>query len=92
MTRADEADTALARIRQNKAVTISFRESAAPFAYLDESRQPSGYSIDICKRIVTEIGHARPVPAGRAWSATSGLDGRRAMQRSDPISTDCDRR
>src|SRR5215813_4253158 len=54
--RAEEADTALARIGQNKAVTIGFRESAAPFAYLDERRQPSGYSIDICNRIVAEIG------------------------------------
>src|SRR6201994_1976659 len=56
LTRADEADTALARIRQNKAVTIGFRESAVPFAYLDERRQPSGYSIDICNRVVAEIG------------------------------------
>src|ERR1700742_4200783 len=57
VTRADEADTALARIRQNKVVTIGFRESAVPFAYLDERRQPSGYSIDICNRVVAEIGH-----------------------------------
>src|SRR5262249_44294536 len=56
VARAEEADTALARIRQNKAVTIGFRESAAPFAYLDERKQPSGYSIDICNRIVAEIG------------------------------------
>ncbi|MBV9560311.1 MAG: transporter substrate-binding domain-containing protein, partial [Bradyrhizobium sp.] len=61
-TRADQADTALARIRQNKAVTIGFRESAAPFAYLDESRQPSGYSVDICKRIVAEIGRKLAIP------------------------------
>ena len=62
VTRADEADTALARIRQNKAVTIGFRESAAPFAYLDEHRQPGGYSIDICNRIVAEIGRKLAIP------------------------------
>lgn len=62
VTRADEADTALARIRQNKAVSIGFRESAAPFAYLDERRQPSGYSIDICNRIVAEIGRKLAIP------------------------------
>jgi glutamate/aspartate transport system substrate-binding protein len=60
--RADEADSALARIRQNKAVTIGFRESAAPFAYLDERRQPSGYSIDICNRIAAEIGRKLAIP------------------------------
>lgn len=62
VTRADEADTALTRIRQNKVVTIGFRESAAPFAYLDERRQPSGYSIDICNRIVAEIGRKLAIP------------------------------
>lgn len=56
LARAQEADTALTRIRQNKAVTIGFRESAAPFAALNESRQASGYSIDICNRIAEEIG------------------------------------
>lgn len=59
--RADE-DTALARIRQNKVVTIGYRESAAPFAYLDERRQPSGYSIEICNRIVAEIGSKLSIP------------------------------
>ena len=61
-TRADEADTALTRIRQNKAVTIGFRESAAPFAYLNESRQASGYSIDICKKVAQEIGRKLNIP------------------------------
>ena len=62
VTQAEEADTALARIRQNKAVTIGFRESAAPFAYFDERKQPNGYSIEICNRIVAEIGRKLAVP------------------------------
>jgi glutamate/aspartate transport system substrate-binding protein len=53
---AQEADTSLARIRQNKAVSIGYRETAAPFAYLNESKQASGYSIDICKKVAAEIG------------------------------------
>jgi glutamate/aspartate transport system substrate-binding protein len=53
---AQEADSALTRIRQNKAVTIGFRESASPFSFLDESKKASGYSIDICNRIAQEIG------------------------------------
>jgi glutamate/aspartate transport system substrate-binding protein len=55
-------DAALARIQQDKAVTIGFRESAAPFSYLDESRQASGYSIEICKRIAQEIGRKLNIP------------------------------
>jgi glutamate/aspartate transport system substrate-binding protein len=62
LARGQEADTALTRIRQNKAVIIGFRESAAPFAYLDESKQASGYSIDICNRIAQEIGRKLNIP------------------------------
>lgn len=56
LSRAQEADSALKRIQQNKAVTIGFRESAQPFAYLNENKQASGYSIELCKRIAQEIG------------------------------------
>jgi glutamate/aspartate transport system substrate-binding protein len=62
LARGQEADSALTRIRQNKAVTIGFRESAAPFAYLDESKQASGYSIDICNRMAQEIGRKLNIP------------------------------
>ena len=62
LAQGQEADTALTRIRQNKAVTIGFRESAAPFAYLNESKQASGYSIDICNTIALEIGRKLNIP------------------------------
>jgi len=57
-----EADTALTRIKQNKVVTIGFRESAAPFAYLNESKQAAGYSIDVCKKVAQEIGRKLNIP------------------------------
>jgi glutamate/aspartate transport system substrate-binding protein len=62
MAQAQDADTALKRIEQTKAVTIGFRESAAPFAYLDESRKASGYSVAICDRIAQEIGRKLAIP------------------------------
>lgn len=62
LVRGQEADTALTRIQQNKAVTIGFRESAAPFAYLNENKQASGYSIDVCNSIAQEIGRKLNVP------------------------------
>jgi glutamate/aspartate transport system substrate-binding protein len=62
LARGQEADTALTRIQQNKAVTIGFRESAAPFAYLNESKQASGYSIDVCNKIAQEIGRKLNIP------------------------------
>jgi glutamate/aspartate transport system substrate-binding protein len=62
LARGQEADTALTRIKQNKAVTIGFRESAEPFAYLSENKQASGYSIDVCNKIVQQIGRKLNIP------------------------------
>lgn len=62
LARGQEADGTLTRIQQNKAVAIGFRESAAPFAYLNESKQAAGYSIDICNRIAESIGRKLNIP------------------------------
>jgi ABC-type amino acid transport substrate-binding protein len=42
----------LAKIRDTGVVTIGYRPDAIPFAYLDQSKQPIGYGIDICREIV----------------------------------------
>jgi glutamate/aspartate transport system substrate-binding protein len=54
--RSQEADAALRHIQQTKALTVGFRENAAPFAYLDQGRKPAGYSIELCARIAQEVG------------------------------------
>jgi glutamate/aspartate transport system substrate-binding protein len=46
----------LARIKQTGAVRIGYREASIPFAFLDRSGHPIGYSIDLCNAIVEEIG------------------------------------
>jgi glutamate/aspartate transport system substrate-binding protein len=56
VTHAEEADAALKRIEANKSITIGFRESAAPFAFLNKAQKPDGYSIAICNRIANAIG------------------------------------
>ena len=52
---AEEAGSTLERISQSGKVRIGFRESEPPMSFLDENKQPAGYSIDLCKRIVNEI-------------------------------------
>ncbi len=49
---APKPPPSLAKIRDNGVVTIAHRPDAIPFAYLDESKQPVGYGIDICREIV----------------------------------------
>src|SRR5215470_7934105 len=51
---AQPTDKALQRIKDRKTVTIAFRTDARPFSFEDNG-QPAGYSIDLCKRVVTSL-------------------------------------
>jgi len=52
---AQASEGALKRIKATKSVAIAYRSDAAPFSFADESRQPTGFSIDLCRRIVASI-------------------------------------
>jgi glutamate/aspartate transport system substrate-binding protein len=48
-------DGALKRIRDTKTVTIAYRTDAVPFSFNDDKRQPTGYTVDLCKRIAASL-------------------------------------
>ena len=52
---AAELSGTLAKIDQANEVVIGHRESSVPFAYLDDSQKPIGYSMDLCMRIVDAV-------------------------------------
>ena len=58
---AQAADGALRRIQEAKTLTIGFRESATPFAFLDDAQQPSGYSVELCRRVAGALAQALKV-------------------------------
>jgi len=53
-TYAQTTDKVLQRIRDSKTVRIAYRTDARPFSY-EEGGQPAGYSVDLCKRVVTSL-------------------------------------
>ncbi|MDR1647265.1 MAG: amino acid ABC transporter substrate-binding protein [Zoogloeaceae bacterium] len=67
-----QTDT-LRKIRNSGVVSLSYQLSSIPFSYLDEHQQPTGYTKEICDRVVetlkTELGMPTlkaawyPVPA-----------------------------
>ena len=44
----------LKKIKDSKTVTLGYRASSIPFSYLNKSREPMGYSIDLCNEVVRE--------------------------------------
>ncbi len=57
---ASAADT-LARIKSAKSLTVAYSPDSLPFSFSDNGT-PVGYSIDLCKRVIAQIGRAVGVP------------------------------
>lgn len=58
---ASARDT-LAHIRETQQITIAHRESSLPFSYLNENKQPVGYAVDICLRLVDALKRELKLP------------------------------
>jgi glutamate/aspartate transport system substrate-binding protein len=52
---AQELTGTLKKIKDSKTVSLGYRASSIPFSYLNKSREPIGYSIDLCNAVVDEI-------------------------------------
>jgi ABC-type amino acid transport substrate-binding protein len=51
---ADILDGRLQKIHDSKSIGIAYRTDAAPFSF-EENKQITGYSIDLCRRVVASI-------------------------------------
>jgi glutamate/aspartate transport system substrate-binding protein len=45
----------LKKINDSGAIRIGYRENSPPFAFLDATKKPQGYSLDLCEIVVEEI-------------------------------------
>jgi len=55
VTQSTLADT-LGRIKSSKTVNVAYNPEALPFSFSDGKEEPRGYSIDLCKRVIAQIG------------------------------------
>ena len=55
LVHAQALDGTLKKIRDSKTITIAYRTDALPFSFVDGKNVPTGYTIDICKRVVASI-------------------------------------
>jgi glutamate/aspartate transport system substrate-binding protein len=55
-------DGRLKQIRDTRSIAIAYRGDAAPFSFVDASKQPAGYSVELCRRVVSSIEQQIGVP------------------------------
>jgi len=49
-------------IRATHAIVIAHRDASIPFSYLDDQKQPIGYSMDLCAKIVSALERELKIP------------------------------
>ena len=52
---AEELTGTLAKVKELGYITIGHREASIPFSYLDDNRQPVGFAMEICGKIVEAV-------------------------------------
>ncbi|MEW6453500.1 MAG: amino acid ABC transporter substrate-binding protein [Pseudomonadota bacterium] len=55
-------DSRLKTIVAKKTIKIAYRADATPFSFINDRKQPAGYSLDICKAVVTSLQQQLKVP------------------------------
>lgn len=55
LANAQTLDGHLKKIKETKTIAVAVRTDAAPFAFVESAKEPSGYSVDLCRRVVAAI-------------------------------------
>ena len=69
---AQQPDATIKKIRDSKTITIAHRTDALPFSFAEGNQQPAGYSVELCKRIVSSLEQQLKVqPLTVKWVAAT---------------------
>ena len=69
---AQTAANSLGKIKAAKAINVAYSPESLPFSFNEANNQPAGYSIDLCKRVIAQIGRAVGEPNLKVnWMAGS---------------------
>lgn len=55
---AQRAPDTLGKIKAAKAINVAFSGDSLPFSYVGEGNKPTGYSIDLCQKVINAVGRA----------------------------------
>jgi len=59
---SNPANDELTRIRDAREIVLAHRDASIPFSYLDDRRQPIGYSMDLCMKLVDAVRRELKLP------------------------------
>jgi len=79
----------LAKLKSTGVIDIAFSGDSVPFSFVDAKNQPAGYSIDLCKRVILQLGRAAGVSELKVNWIVGTVAERLAMVASGKADIDC---
>src|SRR6185369_15638205 len=72
---AQTGSDTMARIKETRSITLGVRDASRPFSFMNDKKQPVGYSVDLCLAAVEEIRRELKLPELKVqYKAVSGAE------------------
>lgn len=88
-TGAEAPRNTLGKLKSSGQINVAFSGDSLPFSFVDDKRQPAGYSIDLCKRVIAQLGRAAGVPDLKVNWLVGTVAERLAMVASGKADLEC---
>ncbi len=88
-TGASAPRNTLAKLKSTGVINIAFSADSLPFSFVDAKQQPAGYSIDLCKRVIVQLGRAAGVAELKVNWIVGTVAERLAMVASGKADIEC---
>ena len=79
----------LAKLKSTGTINVAFSGDSLPFSFVDAKQQPAGYSIDLCKRVIVQLGRAAGVQELKVNWIVGTVSERLAMVASGKADIEC---
>jgi len=79
----------LTRIRETGVVVIGYRPASAPFSYLDAQLRPTGYSVELCERVIASLRVRLKLPDLEVRRVAVGSATRMPMVSNGTLDMEC---
>ncbi len=86
---AQQAPDTLGKIKAAKVINVAYATDSLPFSFVGPDKQPAGYSIDLCKRVIARIGQAVGIPDLKVTWLAGSTPERLQMVRSGKADLEC---
>jgi ABC-type amino acid transport substrate-binding protein len=87
-TRARATDT-IGKLKATKQINVAVSADSFPMSFIKDQSDPVGYSIDLCKRVIAQLGRASGVPDLKITWVAGTVAERIAMVASGKADIDC---